>query len=92
MILPCTVVTGAAGGLGRAPALGYAGEGAELVIMDIEPKGLAETARAMQVLSLHGLASDIVSLGLFLGSDDARFVTGEVVHCDAGNSLREWRA
>jgi 3-oxoacyl-[acyl-carrier protein] reductase len=47
--------------------------------------------RAMQKLDLHGLPSDIVKLGLFLGSDDARFISAEVMHCDAGNSLRGWR-
>ncbi|MBW8784026.1 MAG: SDR family NAD(P)-dependent oxidoreductase, partial [Novosphingobium sp.] len=38
------VVTGAAAGLGRALALGYAGEGAELVVLDIAADGLDETA------------------------------------------------
>ncbi len=47
--------------------------------------------QATQKLALHGLADDIVKLGLFLGSDDARFITAEVVHCDAGSSIRGWR-
>jgi 3-oxoacyl-[acyl-carrier protein] reductase len=38
------LVTGAADGLGRGYALGFAREGASLIIVDIEPKGLAETA------------------------------------------------
>jgi NAD(P)-dependent dehydrogenase (short-subunit alcohol dehydrogenase family) len=38
------VVTGAAGGLGRATALRCAGEGARLAITDVNPQGLAETA------------------------------------------------
>ena len=42
------VVTGAAAGLGRGLALGYADEGAELVALDIEPEGLAETARLIR--------------------------------------------
>jgi enoyl-[acyl-carrier-protein] reductase (NADH) len=45
----------------------------------------------MQPLKLHGTAQDIVSLGLFLASDDARFITCEIVSCDAGNRLRGWR-
>lgn len=47
--------------------------------------------QAGQKLALHGTADDIVQLGLFLGSDDARFITSEVMHCDAGHALRGWR-
>jgi 3-oxoacyl-[acyl-carrier protein] reductase len=39
------VVTGAASGIGRAIALGYAREGAQLVLLDINEKAAAETAR-----------------------------------------------
>ena len=38
------VVTGAGNGIGRASALRCAAEGANLAIMDLEPKGLEETA------------------------------------------------
>jgi 2-keto-3-deoxy-L-fuconate dehydrogenase len=38
-------VTGAAGALGRATAVGLAREGARLVLFDRDPEGLAETAR-----------------------------------------------
>jgi 3-oxoacyl-[acyl-carrier protein] reductase len=38
------LITGAAGGMGRAFALAFAGEGARLVLTDIEPKGLEESA------------------------------------------------
>ncbi len=44
-----------------------------------------------QMLKLHGGAEDIVELGLFLGSAAARFITAEVMHCDAGHRLRGWR-
>lgn len=48
--------------------------------------------KGMQMLKdLDGSADDIVNLGLFLGSHEARFITAEVMHCDAGNSLRGWR-
>ena len=50
-----------------------------------------EQIRKTQMLDLHGLPDDIVKLGLFLGSDDARFITSEVMHCDAGSSIRGWR-
>ena len=39
------VITGAAGGLGRATALRLAGEGARLAVTDIDEQGLAETVR-----------------------------------------------
>ncbi len=39
------VVTGAASGIGRALALGLARRGARLALADIDPTGLAETAR-----------------------------------------------
>ena len=48
--------------------------------------------QAMQVLKQPGGPDDIVNLGLFLASDDARFITNEIVHCDAGHPLRGYRA
>lgn len=45
----------------------------------------------MQLLKLHGTAQDIADLGLFLASDEARFIDCEIVHCDAGSRLRGWR-
>jgi NAD(P)-dependent dehydrogenase (short-subunit alcohol dehydrogenase family) len=47
--------------------------------------------QAMQLLKLQGTADDIANLALFLASDDARFITCEVVSCDAGNPIRGWR-
>ena len=47
--------------------------------------------QGMQLLKLHGTAEDIVNLHLFLASDDARFITCEIVSCDAGNRLKGWR-
>ena len=47
--------------------------------------------QGQQLLKLHGTAEDIAKLGVFLASDDARFITCEVVSCDAGNRLRGWR-
>ena len=38
------IVTGAAGGLGRAFAQGFAAEGAQLVVADIDQAGVEETA------------------------------------------------
>jgi 3-oxoacyl-[acyl-carrier protein] reductase len=47
--------------------------------------------QGMQLLKLHGTAEDIAALAVFLASDDARFITSEIVSCDAGNRLRGWR-
>ena len=47
--------------------------------------------QGMQLLNLHGVPDDIVKLALFLASDDARFITNQVVACDAGNRMRGWR-
>ena len=47
--------------------------------------------QGMQLLPLHGVPEDIVQLALFLASSDARFITGEIVSCDAGNRLRGFR-
>src|SRR5258708_10220908 len=40
-------VTGGASGIGRAIALGYAGEGAHVVVLDANGNGAAETAKAI---------------------------------------------
>ena len=42
------VITGAASGIGRAIALGYAGEGAYAVLLDINEKAAAEAAREIR--------------------------------------------
>jgi len=47
--------------------------------------------RRLQMIAAHGLPDDIVNLGRFLGSDDGRFITAEVMHCDAGHPYRAWR-
>lgn len=57
----------------------------------IDP-GNYDRIQAMQMLKLHGVPEDIVNLGLFLASDDARFITGEIVGCDAGHPFRGFRA
>jgi NAD(P)-dependent dehydrogenase (short-subunit alcohol dehydrogenase family) len=42
------VVTGAASGIGRAIALGYAREGAQVVLLDINEKGVAEATQEIR--------------------------------------------
>ena len=55
------------------------------------PPGTLERVRGQQMIDLRGEAQDIAELALFLASDAARFVTCEVVSCDAGNRMRGWR-
>jgi 3-oxoacyl-[acyl-carrier protein] reductase len=55
------------------------------------PPGTYERIQAQQVLKLDGDADDIAALAAFLASDDARFITAEIVSCDAGNRMRGWR-
>jgi 3-oxoacyl-[acyl-carrier protein] reductase len=55
------------------------------------PPGTYERIQGQQVLKLHGTADDIAALAVFLASDDARFITCEIVSCDAGNRVRGWR-
>lgn len=50
-----------------------------------------QRVQSQQLLKLHGTADDIAKLALFLASDDARFITCEIVSCDGGNRLRGWR-
>jgi NAD(P)-dependent dehydrogenase (short-subunit alcohol dehydrogenase family) len=53
---------------------------------------LYDWVQGQQVLKKEkGSPADIVALGLFLASADARFMTADVISCDAGNSLRGWR-
>lgn len=55
------------------------------------PADTQNRIQGMQLLKLHGTAEDIAALGLFLASDEGRFIDCEIVHCDAGNRLRGWR-
>lgn len=55
------------------------------------PKEMRDQIQGGQMLKLHGTAQDIVELGLFLASDEARFITADVMHCDAGHAMRAWR-
>ncbi|GAA2951238.1 MULTISPECIES: SDR family NAD(P)-dependent oxidoreductase [Microbacterium] len=50
------VVTGAATGLGRAFALGFAGRGANVVIADVNEAGAAQTAALVQELGVGAVA------------------------------------
>lgn len=45
---PTVLITGAAGGLGRAFALGFAGRGYDVAVADIDLEGAGETARLVE--------------------------------------------
>lgn len=55
------------------------------------PAGTFERVQSQQLLNLRGEARDIAELAMFLASDAARFVTCEIISCDAGNRMRGWR-
>jgi 3-oxoacyl-[acyl-carrier protein] reductase len=55
------------------------------------PPGTFERVQSQQMLNLRGDAQDVAALALFLASDAARFVTCEIISCDAGNRMRGWR-
>ena len=50
------IVTGAAGGLGRAFALGFAGRGANLVVADMNEAGAAETVGLVEAAGARAIA------------------------------------
>ena len=50
------VVTGAAGGLGRSFALGFAAHGANLVIADVNAEGSAETVALVEAVGARAIA------------------------------------
>lgn len=55
------------------------------------PAETYQRIQSQQMLKVHGTADDIAALGVFLASDEARFITCEIISCDAGNRLRGWR-
>jgi 3-oxoacyl-[acyl-carrier protein] reductase len=56
------------------------------------PPGTFERIQSQQALRRDGSADDICALALFLASDEARFITAEIVSCDGGNRMRGWRS
>jgi NAD(P)-dependent dehydrogenase (short-subunit alcohol dehydrogenase family) len=53
------IITGAAGGLGRAFALGFAAEGANLVIADMNASGAAETVALVEAAGAKAIAVSV---------------------------------
>jgi len=51
------IITGAGGGIGRATALAFAAEGADLIVADIDERSAAETVRLIEAAGGRGRAS-----------------------------------
>jgi len=88
------VVTGAANGIGRASALRFAAEGADLAIMDLDPVGLeavAEQARTggAKVLAIPGDCTDEDFLTASFRSIFDEFGFVDVLMNNVGQSARE---
>ena len=84
------VVTGAARGIGRATAIRLAEAGAAVAVVDINAE-LERYAQRDVALGRVGQPEDIADVIVFLLSDAARFMTGEVIIVDGGASLAHRR-
>ena len=88
------VVTGAAMGLGRASAIAFAEEGADLVIFDREAEGLAETAASVRALGrmVHSAVLDLTAEAEVIAAfAAARTAMGpvDILMNNVGGSARE---
>ncbi len=83
------IITGAARGIGRAIALGFAREGAHVVIVDVRQEQAQATANDIQALGGEALAlaidvSDLDSLDQMVAQTVARFGRIDILHNNAG--------
>jgi NAD(P)-dependent dehydrogenase (short-subunit alcohol dehydrogenase family) len=87
------IVTGAGSGIGRAVALGFAGEGAGVVVADVDVVRARETALAIeqaggQALAVQVDVSSAAAVEVLLGTALARFERIEILFNNAGVSSR----
>ena len=66
------VITGAAGGIGRAAAVRFAGEGANVVAVDLPGSGLEETVAAVEGAGQSAIA---VAADVTKAADVEKYVT-----------------
>jgi len=85
----CALVTGAASGIGRASAIGFAGEGASVALIDIDRDGLDETAAQVRALGQDAevIETDVTDLAAVARAVDLvveRFGRLDAAHNNAG--------
>ena len=86
------IVTGAAGGIGRSTACALAELGADVALMDIEPKREVLEYNAnfiadkykVKTLALTGNVGDPASVDAFMGELREKFGTLDIAHSNAG--------
>ncbi|MDA0745441.1 MAG: SDR family oxidoreductase [bacterium] len=86
------LVTGAGGGMGKAMALGFAHAGADLVLADLNPEGMQDTAVRIEALgrrtvSVQGDVSDIAHIRAMFAKVDETFGHIDVLANVAGEGL-----
>ena len=82
------IVTGANRSIGKAIALLFAKEGAELVISyRYEENSEFDSAIKDIPLGRAGLPNDQASTALFLATDDSSWMTGQILTVDGGHSI-----
>src|SRR3954469_10957883 len=87
------IVTGAGSGIGRAVALGFAREGAVVVVADVDPSRARETALAIeeaggQALAIQVDVSDSASVEALMSAAVLRFARIDILFNNAGVSSR----
>jgi NAD(P)-dependent dehydrogenase (short-subunit alcohol dehydrogenase family) len=88
------VITGAASGQGRAGAILFAREGANLALCDIDETGLEETAKLaaaeapVEVLAKRCDMADSAAIETFVAAVTGRFSAIDVIYNNAGVMLR----
>ena len=100
------IVTGAASGIGRASAQRFAAEGASVLCIDVEAKGLAVTVAGIEAaggdaLAVEASASDESAIANAVGACVDRFGGLDIFYANAGitgemtplfeNSVEDWR-
>lgn len=83
------IVTGAAGGIGRAATARFAAEGASVVAVDLDPEGLAEIVAAVEAAggSAHAVRADVTQsadVEAYVGAAVDRFGGVDVLFNNAG--------
>ncbi len=80
-----SVVTGAASGIGRAPALGPANLGSDLVVCDRDASGLADLVERVRGLG-RTVVEDVAGVVAFLVGPCSSFVTGAMIPVDGATA------